>query len=726
VASEWLSGRVAGKRGPGAGVKSVDVRHTRHWQRFWASYIRLGFLVLGLESLVVSVYFLLASAEAHLAALVTIAFASATVAFGAALFVDHVANRSWRACFSLGATLVAGVVLTISISLSGGLDSPLIVFMALPMVSAAVALSPRAVMVCGFASAGELGVVAFSDSTVLRSADDLSIMAAFLSGVFVLTIGAALSRSRLQIDEDDLLQEVERLAQTDPLTGCLNHGAFYEHLDAEINRALRSKEPLSLLVIDIDLFKSFNDMYGHDAGDAALATIGSVMQKSGRSFDAVARIGGDEFAVILPTTAPDAAGDIARRMVGALDQPDGLDLTVSVGFASLDPTEPTAKRLFRDADLGLYRAKANGRRGAASRSQEPQSPLRVLGHDQVADSVSEADRDRLEESLREANQETVEAISILDALQSTTSIGLGFVDREFRILRVNSMLAAVNGGTVEEQLGRKVSEVVPEIWPDLEPLYRAVLDGTPVTNQEVSGETAADPGQLHHWLVNLYPVDVRGRVVGIGVVVVDITDRKRVEETQQALTRAVVGALAGSVEMRDPYTAGHQERVARIAVAIATEMDLDVGEVEAIELAARIHDLGKLAVPAEILARPGRLNDAEMQVVRGHSRAGSDLLARVGFPEHIREMVLQHHERFDGSGYPGGLVGEQITLGSRIIAVADVFEAMASHRPYRATRGGELALAELARGAGAQYDPDACRACLTLFRDGRLPFDEAA
>ena len=429
-----------------------------------------------------------------------------------------------------------------------------------------MALPTRAVATCGVAAAVEVGVVAILDPNVLRSADDLSILSAFLFGVFVLAMGAATSRVRLQAGEEGLLAEVESLARTDTLTGCLNHGAFYERLDGEINRALRSEEPLSILVLDIDLFKTFNDAHGHAAGDAALAVVGASLQKSSRSFDAVARIGGDEFAVILPMTTSTTAGEIARRMARALERPDGLEITVSIGYAALDHREPTAKRLFRDADLGLYRAKANGRSGAASLSEANQDAL--IGpplSEKSNPDRDDADRERLEERLREANRETIEALSILDALQATASVGLGFVDREFRFLRLNSMLAAVNGGTVEDQVGRKVSEVLPDLWPHLEPLYRAVLEGTPVTNQEVSGETAADPGQLHYWLVNLYPVTVHGDAVGVGVVVVDITDRKRWEERQSILTQAVVDALAASVEMRDPYTAGHQERVARIA-----------------------------------------------------------------------------------------------------------------------------------------------------------------
>ena len=287
------------------------------------------------------------------------------------------------------------------------------------------------------------------------------------------------------------------------------------------------------------------------------------------------------------------------------------------------------------------------------------------------------------------------------------------------------MLASVNGGTVDEQIGRSVAEVVPALWPTLEPIYQHVIEtGQAVINQEVSGETATDPDRVHYWLTNLNPVTVNGRVTGIAIVVIDITDRKELEESQAILSRAVVSALSASVEMRDPYTAGHQDRVAQIAAAIAIQLHLESSEVDAIELAARIHDLGKLSVPSEILTRPGRLSDAEMQVVRVHSQAGFDLLKKVDFPEHVAEMVLQHHERLDGSGYPNGLVGEQIAMGSRIIAVADVVESMASRRPYRAALGLDVALDEVKRGSGSIYDADVVEACMRVVESGKVAFDQ--
>jgi putative nucleotidyltransferase with HDIG domain len=239
-------------------------------------------------------------------------------------------------------------------------------------------------------------------------------------------------------------------------------------------------------------------------------------------------------------------------------------------------------------------------------------------------------------------------------------------------------------------------------------------------NEEIAGETAEDPGHLHFWLANHYPVMLEGHVEGIGIVVVDICDRKRLEESRARLTRAVVAALTSTVEMIDPYTAGHQAAVADIAVAIATELHVSADELESIELAARIHDLGKVAVPAELLSRPGRLRDAEMDLVRTHAQAGSDILERVDFPDGVREIVLQHHERLDGSGYPQGLRGEQISIGARIVAVADVLEAMAAYRPYRPALGIEIARKELQKGSGSLYDAAVVDACVRLIEDGRI------
>lgn len=176
-------------------------------------------------------------------------------------------------------------------------------------------------------------------------------------------------------------------------------------------------------------------------------------------------------------------------------------------------------------------------------------------------------------------------------------------------------------------------------------------------------------------------------------------------------------AIAFTVEKRDPYTAGHERRVGELAVAIAGEIGLDEERIHGIGLAATVHDLGKIQIPAEILAKPTRLSEVEFMLIQTHSLAGWDILKDVQFPWPIADIVLQHHERMDGSGYPQGLKDGEILLESRIMAVADVVEAMASHRPYRPALGIEVALQEIERGRGSAYDPAVADACLRLFRE---------
>ncbi len=181
--------------------------------------------------------------------------------------------------------------------------------------------------------------------------------------------------------------------------------------------------------------------------------------------------------------------------------------------------------------------------------------------------------------------------------------------------------------------------------------------------------------------------------------------------------RQTIQALATAVEKRDPFTAGHQQRVAQLCDALGREMGLPEHEVAGIELSALIHDVGKIYIPAEILSRPGRLTETEYSLVKYHPEMGRDIVSGVDFPWPVSETILAHHERMDGSGYPRGLQGEAIPLGARIIAVADVVEAMSSHRPYRPAIGIDAALAEIEQGRGRLYDATVVDACLRLFRD---------
>ncbi len=204
----------------------------------------------------------------------------------------------------------------------------------------------------------------------------------------------------------------------------------------------------------------------------------------------------------------------------------------------------------------------------------------------------------------------------------------------------------------------------------------------------------------------------------------ELAERERAEEElRQGLERlrmsleGTVNVLISAIEIRDAYTAGHQRRVTELACAIADEMGLSEDQIDGIRMAGVIHDLGKIAVPTEILSKPGRLSDLEWGMIKAHPRVGYDILKTVEFPWPVADIVLQHHERLDGSGYPAGLLGEGIMLEARILAVADVVEAMASHRPYRAARGIDEALEEISQNSGILYDAEAADACLRLFAE---------
>jgi putative nucleotidyltransferase with HDIG domain len=211
---------------------------------------------------------------------------------------------------------------------------------------------------------------------------------------------------------------------------------------------------------------------------------------------------------------------------------------------------------------------------------------------------------------------------------------------------------------------------------------------------------------------------------GFRGIVRDVTERKRAEEelqrTLESLRKAfgaTIQAMVSAVESRDPYTAGHQIRSANLARTIATEMGLSHEKIEGIRVAGSIHDIGKLSIPAEILSKPTKLSDIEFRLIKEHVRHGYEMLKDVESPWPLAEIVYQHHERMDGSGYPRNLKGEEILIEARILSVADVVEAMASHRPYRPGLGIDAALEEIEKERGTLYDPDVVNACLRLFNE---------
>lgn len=223
--------------------------------------------------------------------------------------------------------------------------------------------------------------------------------------------------------------------------------------------------------------------------------------------------------------------------------------------------------------------------------------------------------------------------------------------------------------------------------------------------------------QLNDKRVDRFTLDFIRFFEGIGdSICIAFEQQRRVDRVRKALG-ASIQAITSLVEARDPYTAGHQQRVAELARAIATEMDFDADRIDGIRVASVIHDIGKISVPAEILSKPTKLTDIEFSLIKVHSEAGYNILKDMEFPWPVARMVLEHHERTNGSGYPHGLTNGQSLIESRILAVADVVESMASHRPYRLALGIDAALEEIKSNEGILYDPQASDACLKIFTE---------
>ena len=295
---------------------------------------------------------------------------------------------------------------------------------------------------------------------------------------------------------------------------------------------------------------------------------------------------------------------------------------------------------------------------------------------------------------------------------------------------VNPAWERLLGHQVEDVLGRYFVDFLrPEDIPVYSYLFKDTLDEDH-TVRDVIGTLLHKDGSDRFFSISGAPnVDSEGRVIGVVGTLKDVTDIMRSEaklkqsfdKLQNALG-STIQTVSRIVESRDPYTAGHQERVARLATAIAEEMRLSGELIESIRMAATLHDVGKINIPAEILSKPKKLTDIEMRIVRMHPEVGYNILAPIEFPYPIAKIVLQHHEKMDGSGYPAGLTGENILLEARILAVADVVEAMASHRPYRPAFDIEKALEEISRYRGTRYDEAVVSTCLKLFDEKLFVF----
>ncbi len=519
-----------------------------------------------------------------------------------------------------------------------------------------------------------------------------------------------------------------RLATTDPLTGLYNRRHFDETLARELTRALRARRPLSLLMADVDHFKAYNDRFSHVAGDQALRDVARMLQQEARQGDTACRFGGEEFAVILPETDEVGALTFARRVTEAVERHrfpgagpvGGVRLTISIGTATAPADARDGPSLVHTADLALYRAKALGRNrvvqaaDVAPDGAPPADPSGAIDYDLVVRAVNSfATVGQLLDLLTRMAMEAV----------GGTRASLMVLDRARGELAVKSAHGqTVPAGvlsTFRVRVGEGVAGVVaaarqPFATPDIVALAAEMPGIRPNGSADyTSSSCLAVPlvargeviGTLH--VANPRPERLFGEsevevILPLAEQIADFLE-EGLEREQRRFVELAASAIAVMVDARSGFH-GHGGRVADLAEALARELHLPEPQIARLRRAARLHDIGRLAITGDLFRKPGPLTEAEIRLARTHATLGAKILEAVPGLEAERTMVLSHHERLDGSGYPEGLAGAQIPLPVRILSVADAFDAMTSARPYRPALGRAEALAEIRRRVGAHFD----------------------
>lgn len=548
----------------------------------------------------------------------------------------------------------------------------------------------------------------------------------------------------------------------DALTGIANRRAF----DFELNRKMieweRQRTPIALLVIDIDHFKQINDKYGHQVGDDALQMISEVIRQTTRKMDLVCRIGGEEFAVILPVTRICESNQTAERIRERVEQTIiqtsqvALQLTVSVGVANAMKGDD-AELLFRRADTALYAGKQRGRNCSTLHDGAKCIAIEATKDDDT--SVVKAFKDPAELNI------TACSVFIVDDEPSTVAVVKKYLSQggferistetdstraferiereEPDLVLLDIRMPNVDGLAVLCQIRNSdKTRKIPVVF----------LTSTTDTSTKVKALNSGASDFLHK-PVNSSELLARVRNTLLAKAHVDLLagySAKLEHEVQLrtselvASRREAIQCLARAAEMRDDKTGQHVLRVGRYAAIIADELGFSAEEIVDLEHAAQLHDVGKIGVPDAILNKPDKLTDDEYEAMKDHCRAGSriirdevdshgespigDFLQECSSPVmRLAALVAEtHHEKWDGSGYPRGLSGEDIPIEGRITAVCDVFDAVSTSRPYKKAFPLEACFQIILDGRGSHFDPACVDAFFKRQKDILDAFDEYA
>ena len=333
------------------------------------------------------------------------------------------------------------------------------------------------------------------------------------------------------------------------------------------------------------------------------------------------------------------------------------------------------------------------------------------------------ERKKAEEALRKSQQEFA---SIFDNSPEASV----YLDEKNKVLDINSRFSELFGYKLKEIEGKDINSGIihpPDKIEEAKRLRKKAIKG--YINYDTIRKKK--DGTLFPASVSGSSVLIDGKTKGRIILYQDITQRQQAEqkikqgyEKLQRTMEATIHTISKIIETKDPYTAGHQYRVSQLAARIAKELKFCPDKLEGIRIASLVHDIGKISIPAEILSKPTELNEIEYSLIKDHSRIGADILKTIDFPWPVAEIILQHHERLDGSGYPQGLKGDEILPEAKIIGVADVVEAMSSHRPYRPALGIDKALEEISQNKGILYDPEVVDTCIKLFKEKEFKFNK--
>ena len=529
-------------------------------------------------------------------------------------------------------------------------------------------------------------------------------------------------------------------ARRDPLTDLGNHRAFQEHLDRALLRAHSGASQVTLLLCDLDDFKRLNDDEGHPAGDRVLRELARTLTQQCRAGEEAFRVGGDEFAVVVDGEA--AAGiQLADRIRRATAQ-HLVGQTLSAGVASFPVDARSKEELVSKADLALIAAKRAGKDTAITFADDGEPGAGGTSLDLLYREL----RERMGESgfrdvaLRElwnagralGRERTCEGM--LQAATRHLAVMLRATACAVSRLTDGALVDDVSFAHAPWRLDTGGMFLVDDYPQTKEVLESGVPRAVSLADESLDESEAFVLRKLGLHAVLMLPIRVRGRPWGL-VEVYDARQRSfdgadtalaellvghlevllaqfEHAEAVERLYRETLASLTSALEAKDDYTSAHAREVSDLAVAVARRLGASEELVQAIELGALLHDIGKIRIPEAVLHKRSALDDEEWAVMRTHPVVGEQILAPIEALANVVPIVRSSHERWDGGGYPDGLSGEEIPLGARIVAVCDAFRAMVEPRPYRPALDLEAARAELDRCSGTQFDPSVVTALL--------------